>query len=70
MHIEAQWVNKLMFPPNIDNKQSEPKMIVFLAALVKRVAELCEADLKACHCAEEFNLRWIHPFGHREKLAT
>jgi hypothetical protein len=57
MHIEAQWVNKLMFPPNIDNKQSEPKMIVCLAALVKRVPELCEADLKACHCAEEFNLR-------------
>jgi hypothetical protein len=25
-----------------------------LAALVKRVAELCEAGLKVCHCVEEF----------------
>jgi hypothetical protein len=28
-----------------------------LAALVKRVAKLCEAGLKACHRAEDFTLR-------------
>jgi hypothetical protein len=32
-----------------------------LAALTKRVAELRQADLEACHCIEEFYLRWIHP---------
>jgi hypothetical protein len=40
-----------------------------LAALVNRVAELCEAGLKACHCAEEFTLWRIRPLGGREKLA-
>jgi hypothetical protein len=44
-------------------------MMLCLAALVKRVAELREAGLKACHCAEEFTLRWIRPLGHQEKLA-
>jgi hypothetical protein len=44
-------------------------MTLCLSALVKRVAELREADLKACHCIEEFTLRWIHPLGHWEKLA-
>jgi hypothetical protein len=38
-------------------------------ALVKRVAELKDASLRACHCVEEFTLRWIRPLGHREKLA-
>jgi hypothetical protein len=40
-----------------------------LATLVKRVTELHESSLWARHCAEEFTLRWIHPLGHREKLA-
>jgi hypothetical protein len=40
-----------------------------LAALVKQVAELHDAGLRACHYAEEFTLRWIRPLGRREKLA-
>jgi hypothetical protein len=40
-----------------------------LAALTKRVAKLCQAGLEACDCIEEFYLRWIHPLGHRKKLA-
>jgi hypothetical protein len=40
-----------------------------LVALVKRVAELKDAGLQACHCAEEFTLRWIQPLDRREKLA-
>jgi hypothetical protein len=40
-----------------------------LAALVKWVVELHTAGLRACHCAEEFTLRRIHPLGHRERLA-
>jgi hypothetical protein len=40
-----------------------------LAALVKRVAELCATGLQVCHCAKEFTLRQIRPLGHREKLA-
>jgi hypothetical protein len=34
------WVNKLMFPPVIKNKRSEPPMTDRLAALTKHVAEL------------------------------
>jgi hypothetical protein len=44
-------------------------MSTHLKALVKRVIKLCEADLEACHCAEEFILWRIHPLGRREKLA-
>jgi hypothetical protein len=40
-----------------------------LAALVKRVAELCDSDLRVRHCVEEFTLWWIRPLGRREKLA-
>jgi hypothetical protein len=40
-----------------------------LAALTKRVAELHQAGLEACHYIEEFYLQWIHPLGHRKKLA-
>jgi hypothetical protein len=40
-----------------------------LATLVRRVTELRQARLEACHCAEEFYLRWIHPLGHRKTLA-
>jgi hypothetical protein len=39
-----------------------------LAALVRRVAELCHAGLEACHCAEEFYLRRIRPLGRRKTL--
>jgi hypothetical protein len=39
-----------------------------LAALTKRVADLRQAGLKACHCVEEFYLRRIHPLGRRKKL--
>jgi hypothetical protein len=31
-------------------------MIDHLAALVKRITELCQAGLEACHCVEEFYL--------------
>jgi hypothetical protein len=38
-------------------------MNIHLSALVKHVAELHEAGLKACHCIEEFYLWWIHPLA-------
>jgi hypothetical protein len=69
MHVEPQWVNKLLFPPLIKDKRGEPPMTPRLAALVKRVVELHEAELKACHCAEKFTLQRIRPLGRREKLA-
>jgi hypothetical protein len=40
-----------------------------LATLIKRVAELRQADLEACHYVEEFHLQRIHPLGHRKTLA-
>jgi hypothetical protein len=40
-----------------------------LAVLIKRVAELRQASLEACHYVEEFYLRWIHPLDCRKKLA-
>jgi hypothetical protein len=40
-----------------------------LAALVRRVAELRQVGLEACHCAEEFYLRWIRPLGRQKTLA-
>jgi hypothetical protein len=58
-----------MLPPIIKDKRNEPPMNDRLTALVKRVAELREAGLKACHWIEEFHLRRIHPLGHQEKLA-
>jgi hypothetical protein len=69
MHDQHPWVNKLLFPPSIKNKRSEPPMTDRLAALTKRVAKLRQAGLEACHCVEEFYLRWIHSLGHRKKLA-
>jgi hypothetical protein len=69
MHVQPQWVNKLMFPPFIKDKRGEPTMTPRLVALVKRVAELRETGLKACHCAEEFTLWRIRPLGRREKHA-
>jgi hypothetical protein len=53
-----------LLSPLIDNKRREPKMTLRQGALVKRVAELCDAGLRACHYAEEFTLRRIHPLGH------
>jgi hypothetical protein len=69
MHVEPLWVNKLLFPPTIKDQRKEPPMTDRLAALVRRVAELRQAGLEACHCAEEFYLRWIHPLGRRKTLA-
>jgi hypothetical protein len=40
-----------------------------LAMLTKRVAELRQASLEACHCVKEFYLRQIRPLGRRKKLA-
>jgi hypothetical protein len=57
MHVPASWVNKLLFPPNINDKWTETKMTACFSALVNRIADLCEAGLKACHCVEEFHLR-------------
>jgi hypothetical protein len=38
-----------------------------LVALVKRVTELYQAGLRACHYAKEFTPRRICPLGRREK---
>jgi hypothetical protein len=69
MHDQPLWVNKLLFSPAVKNKRSEPPMTNRLAALTKRVAELRQVDLEACHCVEEFYLWWIRPLGRRKKLA-
>jgi hypothetical protein len=45
MHDQPPWVNKLLFPLAIKNKRMEPSMIDRLAALTKRIAELCQASL-------------------------
>jgi hypothetical protein len=69
MHTAPQWMNKHLLLPQIDDKQREPKMTPRLQALIARVDELRQSDLRACHCAKEFTLRWIHPLSHQEKLA-
>jgi hypothetical protein len=69
MHDQPPWVNKLLFPPAIKNKQMEPPMTNRLAALTKRVAELRQAGLEACHYVKEFYLRWIHPLDRQKILA-
>jgi hypothetical protein len=69
MHVEPPWVNKLLFPPAIEDQRKEPPMTDHLAALVRRVTELRQAGLEACLCAEEFYLRRIRPLGHRKTLA-
>jgi hypothetical protein len=68
MHDQPSWINKLLFPPAIKNKRSEPPMTNHLAALTKCVAELRQADLEACHCVKEFYLRRIRPLGRRKEL--
>jgi hypothetical protein len=69
MHVEPPWVNKLLFPSAIKDQRKESSMTDRLAALVRRVAELRQAGLEACHCAEEFYLRRIRPLGRRKTLA-
>jgi hypothetical protein len=69
MHVEPLWVNNLLFPPAIKDQWKEPPMTDRLAALVRRVTELRQAGLEACHCAENFYLRRIRPLGHRKTLA-
>jgi hypothetical protein len=48
MHKPVLWGNMLLFPPIIKDKRNEPPMNDRLTALVKHVAELREAGLKAC----------------------
>jgi hypothetical protein len=57
MHKPAPWGNMLLFPPIIKDKRNEPSMNSRLSALVKHVAELREAGLRACHYVKEFHLR-------------
>jgi hypothetical protein len=54
MHVEPQWVNMHLLLLLIDDKRGEPKMTPRLTTLVKRVAELHNIGLRACHCDEEF----------------
>jgi hypothetical protein len=56
MHSLAPWENKLQYPPVLNNQQKEPPMTARLSALFKRVAELHQAGLEACHYVEEFHL--------------
>jgi hypothetical protein len=69
MHTDPQWTNKHHLPPPIDDKRREPKMTPCLQALVNQVNELRKSGLQACHYAEEFTLRWIHPLSHQDNLA-
>jgi hypothetical protein len=57
MHKPVPWGNMLLFPPIIKDKWNKPPMNDRLTALVKHVAKLREAELKACHCVKEFHLR-------------
>jgi hypothetical protein len=43
-------------------------MINRLATLVKRITELRQTKLEACHYIKEFHLRLIHPLGRRKTL--
>jgi hypothetical protein len=67
MHVEPPWVNKLLFPPAIKDQRKESPMTDHLAALVRCVTELRQVGLEACHCAEEFYLRWIRVTPHVSK---
>jgi hypothetical protein len=57
MHVQPQWMNKLLFSPFVKDKQGELVMTSCLVTLIKRVAKLREAGLKACYCTEKFTLR-------------
>jgi hypothetical protein len=61
MHVLSPWVNKKLLPPLLDDKRGELEVTPRLAALVKRVTELHDAGLRACHYTEEFTLQRIHP---------
>jgi hypothetical protein len=52
----------------LENKWMKPPMTNRLAALTKHVAELRQASLEACHCVEEFYLRWIRPLSRQKIL--
>jgi hypothetical protein len=41
MHVEPQWVNKLLFPLKVKDKRGEPKVTPHLSTLIKKVAKLC-----------------------------
>jgi hypothetical protein len=69
IRTEPQWTNKHLLPPHVEDKRKELEMTPCLKALVKRVTELCQAELEACHCIEEFTLWWFRPIDCREKLA-
>jgi hypothetical protein len=71
MDVIPLWTNKHLLLPQIDDKRGEGGLEItsHLIALVKRVIELRQADLRVCHCAEEFTLRWIRPLDRREKRA-
>jgi hypothetical protein len=62
-------MNKHLLPSQVDDKRKEPELMPCLKALVKRVTELRQAGLRACHFVEEFIILRIHPLGRREKLA-
>jgi hypothetical protein len=56
MHKPAPWGKRLLFPPIIKDERNEPSMNNRLTALVKSVAKLREAGIKACHCVKKFHL--------------
>jgi hypothetical protein len=66
MHVNPPWVNKLLFPPAIKDQRKELPMTDRLAALVRRVAELRQAGLEACHCPVT---SLYFPLGRRKTLA-
>jgi hypothetical protein len=67
IHVQSKWANKLLFPPFVKDKRGESAMMSCLAALIKQVAKLREARLKACHCLKEFTLWRIRPLDGEEK---
>jgi hypothetical protein len=61
MHTDPQWMNKHLLLSQMDDKRREPKMTPLLQVLVKRVTELHQTCLRACHYAKGFTLPWFHP---------
>jgi hypothetical protein len=64
-----QWSNMHLLPPLLKDKWKNPEETPRLKALIKRVAELHQARLEACHCAKEFILRWIRHVTRWERIA-
>jgi hypothetical protein len=56
-------------PPFVKTQRAKPPMNMRLTALVKHVSELHVAELKTCHCIEEFHHRRIRPLRHRMRCA-